>query len=271
MSELLAVSSAAWPLGASALLGQTPAAGSATVTSVWDLLVKGGPLMVPIIVASLISLAVFVERSIVLRRRSVIPPNFVASLVDSLRATGGSTQSALDLCRRSSSPIAEILASAIRCLDMPIDHIERRVIECGRREVRRLRRGLRSLSVIASVATLLGLLGTIVGMIRAFQTVAASGEALGRTELLAQGIYEALITTGAGLVVAIPAILAYHWLAARAESLTSEFDRIATEFIDEFAGGRARASSAPGRNGDAKRGAAPPAAEPDIELAPAEA
>ena len=90
------------------------------------------------------------------------------------------------------------------------------------------------LSVIASITPLMGLLGTIFGMIRAFQTVAASGEALGKTEMLAGGIYEAMITTAAGLLVAIPVLICYHWISAKIDTLVMDMDQMTQEFIEEF-------------------------------------
>ena len=87
------------------------------------------------------------------------------------------------------------------------------------------------LSLLYSVATLLGLLGTILGLIEAFQTVALSGEALGKTELLAKGIYEAMITTAAGLFVAIPTVIAYHWISSKIERLVGDMDRMTLEFL----------------------------------------
>jgi len=83
----------------------------------------------------------------------------------------------------------------------------------------------------------MGLLGTIFGMIRAFQTVATSGEALGKTELLAEGIYEAMITTAAGLIVAIPALVCYHWLSAKVQGLVMDIDEMTVEFIEDLADG----------------------------------
>jgi biopolymer transport protein ExbB len=96
------------------------------------------------------------------------------------------------------------------------------------------------LAVIASIAPLLGLLGTIFGMIDAFQTVAVSGEALGRTESLAKGIYQAMITTAAGLMVAIPVLIGYHWLAGKIDRLVGEMDRMTVEFVEQHALARAQ-------------------------------
>lgn len=224
-----------WALLAQAAAPAAGGTGGVEISSVWDFIVKGGPVMIPIGLASLIGLAVFVERAICLRRAAVIPPGLIQALRPLMNGQRGRQGAALDLCQRDGSPIALVLFAAIRHLHEPPERLEKRVFEAGEREVFKLRKNVRVLSVITSVSTLLGLLGTIFGMIRAFQTVAASPDALGRTELLARGIYEALITTCAGLIVAIPALIAYHWILARIDALVTEIDRLALEFIDEYA------------------------------------
>ena len=112
--------------------------------------------------------------------------------------------------------------------------VEKHLGAAGEQEVYLLRRRLRVLTVVTALAPLLGLTGTILGMITAFQTVATSGEALGRAELLAEGIYEAMITTAAGLIVAMPTLVLYHWLTGKIERLTRELDALAVAFIERF-------------------------------------
>lgn len=214
-------------------MGLLAQAEAAQIQSIWDFMVKGGPIMVPIGVCSLVALAVIVERSISLRRRRVIPPTFMDELKQRLNGSSD-REAALECCESSGSPLAEILAAGIRRLSEPVESLERHIESAGERVVFKLRKHMRALSVIGSICPLLGLLGTIFGMIDAFQTVAGSAEALGRTELLAGGIYEAMITTAAGLVVAIPVIIAYHWLSARIDHLVAEIDRIAIGFVEEF-------------------------------------
>jgi biopolymer transport protein ExbB len=211
-----------------------PAAPSVRVQSVWDFIVKGGPMMVPIGLCSLIALTVIIERLVSLRRRRVIPPKLMSGLREVFRDPRGDREQGLNYCQADDSPLATVLATAIRRFGEPVELLERHIQESGQRAVVPLGKNLRVLSVIAAIAPLLGLLGTIFGMINAFQTVAASGEALGKTELLAEGIYEAMITTAAGLMVAIPVLLAYHWISARIESLVAEVDRVTVEFVEEL-------------------------------------
>jgi biopolymer transport protein ExbB len=216
------------------------AAAAVQVQSVWDFVVKGGPMMIPIGLASLVALAVVIERALSLRRKKVIPPDFLPGLEAVLKNLKGDPQKALDYCEKNASPLANIFAAGIKRLDEPVERLEKRIAEAGQREVLKLRKYVRSLSVVASIAPLMGLLGTIFGMIRAFQTVASSAAALGKTELLAKGIYEAMITTAAGLLIAIPTLVAYHWIAAKIDRLVLEIDQMTVEFIEQHAVGRRR-------------------------------
>lgn len=213
------------------------------IESVWDFVVKGGPLMIPIGICSLIALTVIVERLISLRRRHVIPPKFFSGLTR-LLSESNDRGKALDYCKDHPSPAANILTAGLKRLGEPISELEKRIEEAGEREVVKLRKNLRILSVIAAISPLLGLLGTIFGMITAFQTVAASAEALGKTELLAKGIYEAMITTAAGLMVAIPVLIAYHGLSAKVDLLVHELDRSIVDLLEAVAPPEARPAGA---------------------------
>lgn len=220
----------------------SPGPNAATVTSVWDFVVKGGIVMIPIGACSLVALTLAVERMVSLRRSRVIPEGFVRGLLDVL-GQGGSARAA-DYCRSNPSPMARVCEAGLRRWDSPLDHVEKLMAEAGLRELTLLRKYLRGLSVIGSVAPLLGLLGTIFGMIKAFQTVAQSAEALGRTELLAGGIYEAMITTAAGLIVAIPSLLLYHLISAKIDRLIGEIDSACQSLLERHASNIVRSTTA---------------------------
>ncbi len=214
----------------------------AQINSIWDFVQKGGLLMIPIGLCSLVAVAVIVERLLSLRKSRILPGGFVDGLRAALDGPDG-REKALAYCANAATPVAEIFQVGIKRLGESVDLLERHVQEAGERVVDRLRRHLRILAVIGSVAPLLGLLGTIFGMIEAFQTVAASSEALGKTELLASGIYQALITTAAGLIVAIPVVLCYHMLALKVDRIVDEVDRVTVEFVEHYAlGGNGHAS-----------------------------
>jgi biopolymer transport protein ExbB len=215
-------------------VAETAANSAAQIESIWDFVVKGGPVMIPIGICSLIAFAVVLERLLTLRRRAIIPPAFVSGMQKLLRSSPDDAARATEYCRTHPSPIARVFAAGIRRMGEPVDVIEKTIQEAGEREAMRLRKNLRVLALIGSIATLLGLLGTITGMITAFKTVAASGEALGRTELLAKGIYEAMITTAAGLIVAIPVQICYHWIVAKIERLVMDIDHASLEFVEDL-------------------------------------
>ncbi len=235
-------------------------ADSAQAISIWGFILKGGIMMIPIGITSLVALTVIVERAVVLSRGNVVPPGFLKGLRKILDAGAiENRDKAAKYCANNDSPLARVMASGVRRLGRPLELVEKDLADTGQWEVLQLRKRLRVLSVCASVSPLMGLTGTIFGMIRAFQTVAMSGEALGKAELLAEGIYEAMVTTAAGLLVAIPAMICYHWLSARIESLASELDRAAVDFAATYA--------EPLSPGHVPLSPAPPA-PPDLNSAP---
>ena len=200
--------------------------------SVWDFVVRGGPTMIAIGLCSLVALTVVVERFVVLRRRNVIPKDFFAGL----KAVQADRKQAMAFCEANKTPVAQILHAAIRHRGKPIESIEKAVRDAGSRVMVELRRRMRMISALPQVATMLGLLGTIFGMIKTFQAVAASGQNLGKAELLAKGIFEAWTNTAAGLFVAIPVLILYQTLMSKIDHLAVELDKVADEWVEQEAG-----------------------------------
>jgi len=219
------------------LIAAAPSGATAAgAISIWEFVLKGGVMMIPIGICSLVALAVVAERLMVLSRPRVLPQGLTKKVSDALDEGGAAgAERALEICRKDDSPLARVLAAGVRRLGRPIELVEKGLADAGEWETWQLRKRLRVLSVCASVSPLLGLTGTIFGMITAFQTVAISGEALGKAELLAEGIYEAMVTTAAGLLVAIPALICYHWLSSKIERLASGMDRAAIELVERYA------------------------------------
>lgn len=205
----------------------------AATPSVFDLAVQGGVMMIPIAACSIAVVAVVAERMTVLRPSRVVPPAFRARFEKALQAERP-VEGMLDLASKPDSPAGRVLAAGVAKRHRPADQVERHLAAAGEHEVYLLRRRLRVLTVVAAVAPLLGLTGTIFGMIRSFQTVAASGESLGKAELLAGGIYEAMVTTAAGLLVAMPTVVMVHWFAGKIERLTRDLDQIAVGFMEAY-------------------------------------
>jgi biopolymer transport protein ExbB len=188
--------------------------------------------MVAIGLCSMLALTVIVERGVILRRRGIIPPHFLGSL----KALAADQRRAMEFCQADDSPAAAVLAAVLRHRGKDAEKMEKAVRDAGSRVLVRLRRRMRLLSALPQVSTMLGLLGTIFGMIKTFQAVAASGQTLGKTELLAKGIFEAWANTAAGLLVAIPVLVAYQVLMGRIDGAAAELDAVAVEWIENDGG-----------------------------------
>lgn len=183
----------------------------------------GGILMVPILFCSVIMVVFLFERVVALRRGRVIPGPFIKRFMHQLKDGQLSRDEALELCEDNPSPVAEVFAAAVRKWGKPSVEVEQALLDEGERAAGGLRSYVRVFNAVSTISPLLGLLGTVFGMITAFNDIAGS-DAMGRPELLAAGISEALITTAAGLIVAIPALTLYLFFISRVDALVTEID-----------------------------------------------
>lgn len=180
-----------------------------------ELLISGGPVMIPIGIASVIGLAVLIERIFALREGVVIPSGLVIEVDELLRQERwGDVVSA---ARKNESAASRVTMTALDARHMPRADIKERLEEVGRREAAELDRFSAVLGTVASIAPLLGLLGTVWGMILTFEVIQSQG--MGVVANLAGGISQALISTMAGLTVGIPALVAHRWVLAKADRL----------------------------------------------------
>ena len=186
-----------------------------------ELIIKGGPVMVPILLCSVISLAIIVERSLSLRRHRILRYDILQRIEELLRER--KIPEASTLCKRYPSSMTRILLAAILNHDKSRQEIKEILEDAGRHELPVLERYLTILGTIASISVLLGLLGTVVGMIRTFNAIAAAG--YGHPEALAGGIAEALIVTAAGLSIAIPTLVVYNFFNSKVDSLVIEMEK----------------------------------------------
>jgi biopolymer transport protein ExbB len=189
---------------------------------------KGGPLMYPIIFCSVLALGIFFERSWTyfrVRRGTLALLREVESLVHKDRL-----DEAIIICQRSGIPLARIFIAALRSSGRPREQIKTVVEEVGGREAAPLERYLGLLGTIATLSPLLGLLGTVLGMIQAFNVIATQG--VGTPATLGGGISQALITTAAGLSVAIPTLLLHKYLSSRADRLILEMEEYSLHVVD---------------------------------------
>ncbi len=191
----------------------------------------GRPFTAAFIIASVIGVWSVIERLVVLRRHRVIPKAFVERFLMHLRAGRIDKPEALAVCQQNQSPVAEIFIHGVRKWGRPSVEVEQAVIDGGERQVTQLKKGLRVLNGVSTLSPLIGLLGTVVGMIRSFNDIATAG-AMGQTQTLANGIALALLTTAVGLMIAIPAMAAYLYLAGRIDSTVMEMDRLGQELVN---------------------------------------
>ena len=192
-----------------------------------DLIIKGGIVIYPIILCSIIALAIFFERLWILRRNAVIPEGLVDNVEKNLKKKN--IAGALDICERSDSSIAKIFLAGLKNSGKGMWIVKEAIEERGGRESVILEKHVGILSTIANLSPLLGLLGTVSGMIKTFKVMAEGG---GNPSMLAGGIAEALITTAAGLCVAIPVLVGYRILKDKAESLIFEMEESSIKIVE---------------------------------------
>ena len=196
------------------------------MSQIIEFLSKGGWLMIPIGLSAVIGFGVFMERIFALRYSGIIPESFLKRVLDVLK--DGNLAKARIICSENSSALGAILDAGIGHYG-DFTKMERAMEEQGKLEVSLMSRFMPTLGIIASITPLLGLLGTVTGMIKVFQKVTSQG--VGDPRLLANGIWEALLTTAAGLCVAIPAYIAYRYILAMIEERSMLLEESASQLL----------------------------------------
>ena len=232
------------------------AAGEATIPTknLLDVFYDGGPLMYPIGLSSFVLMIFVFERFISLRRGRVIPKPFVKRFIEQLREGQLDREKAVALCEQNKSPVAVVFAAAAKKWGRTAVEVEQAILDSGERVTNQLRRHLRLLNGISQVSPLLGLLGTVLGMISSFNAI-ATAEASGQREALAGGIAEALITTAAGMLVAIPALIAYLYFVGRVDQHITEIDMLGQQVVELISSDALEQSSRAARKERAKAAA----------------
>ncbi|NQT90078.1 MAG: MotA/TolQ/ExbB proton channel family protein [Candidatus Omnitrophica bacterium] len=198
----------------------------------FEMVVKGGPIMYPILLCSIIAMAIVIERVYHLYRARIDTRKFMDDIANVLRRN--KIVEAIEMCDNTPGPIAHILKAGILKHDRPRQEIKESIEEAGLYEVPRMEKNLTALATIAHIAPLLGLLGTVVGMVGCFQVIQAKSTSFNPVSPgdLAGGISQALVTTVAGLAVAIPVYVAYNYLVSRVNNLVLDMERSATDLIN---------------------------------------
>ncbi|RAI94080.1 MotA/TolQ/ExbB proton channel family protein [Algoriphagus yeomjeoni] len=194
-----------------------------------DLLIKGGYMMVPLYLLFILAIFIFVERLITLNKASTTSSH----LMDQVKVLvqSGQTEKAKILCAGERTPVANMIAKGIERIGSPLKNIEVAIENVGKIEIYKLEKNLNLLATVSGAAPMIGFLGTVAGMIQAFIAIAQE-EGMVSPKLLSEGIYEAMITTAAGLVVGIIAYLGYNFLVSKVSKLVHNMEYSSIEFID---------------------------------------
>ncbi|MBD5176569.1 MAG: MotA/TolQ/ExbB proton channel family protein [Bacteroidales bacterium] len=197
--------------------------------SFWSLVIDGGYIMIPLAILLLLTIYIFTERCIAIQRSLNDDPTFMKRIRDYVHEAD--LESAVRLCKNTDTPYSRMILKGLQRIGRPTQDVMTAIENSGNLEIANLGKGLPWLSTTAAGAPMLGFLGTVVGMIQAFYTLAKAGAASNIT-LLSGGIYQALVTTVAGLVVGIIALFAYNYLVARINRVMNRMEARSIEFMD---------------------------------------
>ncbi len=200
-----------------------------TQMGLWELFTKGGWLMWPLLALGGLTIFIFVERYNAIRKASTLDINFMNRIRDFILE--GKMRSAVELCRSTNTPIARMVEKGIERIGRPMADVQNAIENVANLEVSKLEENLPTLASIAGGAPMIGFLGTVIGMVRTFMDLSAAGGTIDMS-LLAGGMYVAMVTTVAGLIVGIPAYFGYNYLVARIEKLVFRMEANTIAFMD---------------------------------------
>jgi biopolymer transport protein ExbB len=201
---------------------------AAKTQNLWDTLVSGGIIMVPLGILFILALYFFFERPIAIKKASKIDDNFMRIIRDHI--VSGNVAAARSFSKNNDNPIARIIDKGIQRIGKPIDAIEKSMDNVGALELYKLEKNLSIISIVARIAPLFGFLGTIIGMLALFKGIAASTEYTPNT--IADGIYIKMITSATGLIIGILAYIGHSYLAAQINRIENKMEIASAEFVD---------------------------------------
>lgn len=210
-------------------IAQIPPVKETLSFSLIEMALKGGWIMIPLLLLSILTLYIFGERWWAIRNASKTDENFMRNIHDYIHE--GKIKAAISLCQSQETPIARLIEKGVERIGRPLNDIQTAVENMGNVEVSRLEKGLPMLATIAGGAPMLGFLGTVIGMIQAFYNMSQAGSNVDIT-LLSGGIYTAMVTTVAGLTVGILAYFGYNYLTARIDDIVYKMESNTIEFMD---------------------------------------
>ncbi len=197
--------------------------------NIWSLMLKGGIFMIPLLLLSILAIYIFVERLLVIRKAAKEDKTFMDRIKDYIH--DGEIDAALKLCKKTDTPASRLIAKGISRLGRPMNDVLVAIENTGNIEIAKLEKGFPWLATTAAGAPMIGFLGTVTGMVNAFYNMASAGNNADITTL-SSGIYEALVTTIAGLVVGVIALFAYNYLVALVDGVMNQLETKTMEFMD---------------------------------------
>lgn len=220
-------------MGTDSMAAYSPTAQSEKLTDqsiqVIDLALKGGWIMIPLLIMSILAIYIFIERFFTIRKAGKEDVNFMNNIRDFI--LNGKIDAAISLCKATPSPIARMIEKGISRIGRPLDDISASIENVAKLEIYKLEKSLALLATISGAAPMLGFLGTVIGMIKALFVMANSGEGV-VIQSLAGGIYEAMVTTVGGLIVGIIAYVGYNILVSNVEKVVYKMEARSIEFLD---------------------------------------
>ncbi|MFA5444503.1 MAG: MotA/TolQ/ExbB proton channel family protein [Bacteroidales bacterium] len=209
---------------------QTEAVAEASSSiSLLSMAAKGGWLMIVLLALSVVAVYIFGERLVVLRKAAKVDQNFMNNIKEYIY--DGKVQTAIHLCESQNTITSRLIAKGLHNIGRPLTDIKSAIENVGSIEVARLEKGLPVLASVAGGAPMVGFLGTVIGMIKAFYNMSMAGNNIDIT-LLSEGIYIAMVTTVAGLIIGIPAYFAYNYLSSRIGSIVNNMEKHTLDFLD---------------------------------------
>src|SRR3954469_863968 len=196
--------------------------------NLWEMIVNGGPLMIPLALLLVLAIFFFFERLLAISKASKIEPNFMNIIRDHIYSNN--VPAARSLSKNTDNPVARMIDKGLQRIGKPIDAIEKSMENVGKLEIYKMERNLSVLSLLCGIAPMFGFLGTIVGMLQLFYRINASGEFT--PAAIAGGIYTKMITSASGLIIGLLAYVGYNFLNAQINKVVNKMEAASAEFID---------------------------------------
>lgn len=207
----------------------TAVASTQETMSIWQMTIKGGWIMIPLFILSILAIYIFIERYLAIGKASSEESNFMNNIKDFIH--DGKIEPALALCKSNPTPIARMIEKGIQRIGRPLKDINAAIENVGKLEVSKLEKNVTTLAMVAGAAPMIGFLGTVIGMVKAFFDMANAGNNID-IALLSSGIYQAMITTVGGLIVGIIGYICYNVIVARISKVVFILEARASEFMD---------------------------------------